>query len=98
MSFGSLGGAAITALNKGAAIAGALQTTGEGGISPYHLNGGDLVWQIGTGYFGCRNDDGTFSLPRLIDPVAATPSIRASKSSSVRAPSRVWAAGSPAAR
>ena len=77
MSFGSLSGAAITALNKGAAMAGALHTTGEGGVSPYHLNGGDLVWQIGTGYFGCRNDDGTFSLPRLIDQVAATPSIRA---------------------
>ncbi len=77
MSFGSLSGAAITALNKGAAMAGALQTTGEGGISTYHLNGGDLVWQIGTGYFGCRNDDGSFSLPRLVDQVAATPSIRA---------------------
>jgi glutamate synthase domain-containing protein 2 len=77
MSFGSLSGAAVTALNKGAALAGALHTTGEGGVSPYHLNGGDLVWQIGTGYFGCRNDDGTFSLPRLIDRVAATPSIRA---------------------
>ena len=77
MSFGSLSGSAITALNKGAAMAGALHTTGEGGVSPYHLNGGDLVWQIGTGYFGCRNDDGTFSLPRLLDRVAATPSIRA---------------------
>ena len=77
MSFGSLSAAAITALNKGAAIAGVLHTTGEGGVSPYHLNGGDLVWQIGTGYFGCRNDDGTFSLSRLIDRVAATPSIRA---------------------
>jgi glutamate synthase domain-containing protein 2 len=77
MSFGSLSGAAITALNKGAAMAGALHTTGEGGVSPHHLNGGDLVWQIGTGYFGCRNDDGTFSLARLKDQVAATPSIRA---------------------
>jgi len=77
MSFGSLSGAAITALNKGAALAGTLHTTGEGGVSQYHLNGGDLVWQIGTGYFGCRNDDGTFSLARLIDRVAATPSIRA---------------------
>lgn len=77
MSFGSLSGAAITALNKGAAIAGALHTTGEGGVSSYHLNGGDLVWQIGTGYFGCRDDDGSFSLPRLVDRVAATPSIRA---------------------
>ena len=77
MSFGALSGAAITALNKGAALTGALHTTGEGGVSPYHLNGGDLVWQIGTGYFGCRNDDGSFSLPRLVDRVAATPSIRA---------------------
>ena len=77
MSFGSLGGAAITALNKGARLAGALHTTGEGGVSPYHLNGGDLVWQIGTGYFGCRDEDGRFSLPRLIDRVAATPAIRA---------------------
>ena len=77
MSFGSLSGAAITALNKGAAMTGALHTTGEGGVSSYHLNGGDLVWHVGTGYFGCRNDDGTFSLPRLIDRVAATPSIRA---------------------
>ncbi len=77
MSFGSLSGAAVTALNRGAALAGALHTTGEGGVSPYHLNGGDLVWQIGTGYFGCRNEDGTFSLPKLVDRVAATPSIRA---------------------
>ena len=77
MSFGSLGGAAITALNKGAAMAGALQNTGEGGISPYHLNGGDLVWQIGTGYFGCRNDDGTFSLARLDRPGGGHAEVRA---------------------
>lgn len=77
MSFGALSAAAVAALNKGARIAGALHTTGEGGVSPYHLNGADLVWQIGTGYFGCRDEDGAFSLPRLIDRVAATPSIRA---------------------
>jgi glutamate synthase domain-containing protein 2 len=77
MSFGSLSGAAITALNKGAARAGALHSTGEGGISPHHLHGGDLVWQIGTGYFGCRDEDGSFSLPRLVDRVEATPTIRA---------------------
>lgn len=77
MSFGALSAAAVTALNKGAALAGALHTTGEGGVSPYHLNGADLVWQIGTGYFGCRDANGAFSLPRLIDRVAATPSIRA---------------------
>ena len=77
MSFGALSAAAITALNKGAAMAGAMHGTGEGGVSPYHLNGGDLIWQIGTGYFGCREDNGSFSLPRLVDQVAATPSIRA---------------------
>lgn len=77
MSYGSLSAAAVTALNRGAAMAGALQTTGEGGVSPHHLHGGDLVWQIGTGYFGCRNTDGTFSLDRLIDCAAATPTIRA---------------------
>ncbi|BAX91296.1 FMN-binding glutamate synthase family protein [Mycobacterium shigaense] len=77
MSFGSLSGAAVTALNTGARIAGALHTTGEGGVSPYHLHGGDLVWQIGTGYFGCRDADGAFSLDRLLDRVAATPAIRA---------------------
>lgn len=77
MSFGALSGAAVTALNEGAALAGALHTTGEGGVSPYHLHGGDLIWQIGTGYFGCRDPDGRFSLPRLVDRVAATPAIRA---------------------
>lgn len=65
MSFGALSANAITALNKGAAIADCLQNTGEGGISPYHQNGGKLIFQIGTGYFGCRNEDGTFSLENL---------------------------------
>lgn len=73
MSFGSLSGAAITALNKGAALAGTMHNTGEGGLSPYHRNGGDLVLQVGTGYFGCRNDDGSFSLERLKDVVASAP-------------------------
>lgn len=77
MSFGSLSAAAVTSLNVGAGMAGALQSTGEGGISPYHLNGGDLIWQIGTGYFGCRNADGSFSISRLLDRVAETPSVRA---------------------
>ncbi len=62
MSFGSLSKNAIMALNKGAKKGGFAHNTGEGGISPYHLKyGGDLIWQIGTGYFGCRNDDGSFS-------------------------------------
>ncbi len=62
MSFGSLSTAAIEALNAGAKIGGFAHNTGEGGISPYHLeHGGDLIWQIGTGYFGARGDDGNFS-------------------------------------
>jgi glutamate synthase domain-containing protein 2 len=62
MSFGSLSPNALLALNGGAKIGGFAHNTGEGGISPYHLQpGGDLVWQIGTGYFGARDEDGNFS-------------------------------------
>ena len=61
MSFGALSRNAIMALNKGAKMGAFAHNTGEGSISPYHLKyGGDLVWQIGTGYFGCRNSDGGF--------------------------------------
>ncbi|PCH75922.1 MAG: FMN-binding glutamate synthase family protein [Flavobacteriaceae bacterium] len=61
MSFGSLSNRAVMALNKGAKIGGYAHNTGEGGLSPYHLkHEGDLIWQIGTGYFGCRNDAGNF--------------------------------------
>ena len=61
MSFGSLSANAILALNAGAKSGGFYHNTGEGGLSPYHLKpGGDLVWQIGTGYFGCRDRDGGF--------------------------------------
>ena len=73
MSFGSLSGNAVVALNRGAALAGCLQNTGEGSISPYHHNGGELVWQIGTGYFGCRDEHGRFDLARLKDAVASAP-------------------------
>ncbi|MEV4492581.1 FMN-binding glutamate synthase family protein [Micromonospora coxensis] len=73
MSFGSLSGNAVTALNKGAALAGCLQNTGEGGLSPYHRNGGDLVFQLGTAYFGCRDAHGRFDLARLRDLVAGAP-------------------------
>jgi glutamate synthase domain-containing protein 2 len=65
MSFGSLSGAAITALNKGAAMAGCYHNTGEGGFSPYHANGGDVVLNIGTGYFGVRDKEGNFSIEKL---------------------------------
>ncbi|AYD48690.1 FMN-binding glutamate synthase family protein [Arachidicoccus soli] len=62
MSYGSLSSNAIEALNGGAKIDNFAHNTGEGGISPYHLkHEGDLIWQIGTGYFGCRNEDGSFS-------------------------------------
>ncbi|MEQ9288257.1 MAG: FMN-binding glutamate synthase family protein [Cyclobacteriaceae bacterium] len=62
MSFGALSNRAILALNGGAKIGGFAHNTGEGSISPYHDEpGGDLIWQIGTGYFGCRNLDGTFN-------------------------------------
>ena len=62
MSFGSLSQNAILALNGGAKMGNFAHNTGEGGISDYHRKpGGDLIWQIGTGYFGCRNNDGTFN-------------------------------------
>jgi glutamate synthase domain-containing protein 2 len=60
MSFGALSKNAIMALNRGAKSGHFFHNTGEGGISPYHLEGGDLVWQVGTGYFGCRNEFGNF--------------------------------------
>ncbi len=62
MSFGSLSGAAVTALNRGSEMVGCLQSTGEGGVSIYHDEGGDLIWNIGSGYFGCRDEKGKFSL------------------------------------
>ena len=67
MSFGSLSKNAVMALNKGAKKGGFFHNTGEGGVSPYHLQGGDLSWQIGTGYFGCRNKDGSFSNENFIE-------------------------------
>ena len=73
MSFGSLSGNAVEALNRGAALAGCLQNTGEGGLSPYHRRGGELIFQIGTAYFGCRDEKGRFSLERLKDLVAGAP-------------------------
>jgi len=73
MSYGSLSGAAIQALNGGCAISGALHNTGEGGVSDHHLQGGGLIMQLGTGYFGARGEDGKFSLDRLAETVARTP-------------------------
>ena len=67
MSFGALSANAIMALNKGAKKGGFAHDTGEGSISRYHReHGGDLIWEIGSGYFGCRNEDGTFSAERFV--------------------------------
>jgi glutamate synthase domain-containing protein 2 len=68
MSFGALSANAIRALNEGARRGGFYHDTGEGSISCYHReNGGDLCWEIGSGYFGCRNPDGTFSEERFVE-------------------------------
>ena len=61
MSYGALSQNAVIALNRGAKMGGFAHNTGEGSISPFHLQGGDLIWQVGTGYFGCRTDDGQFN-------------------------------------
>jgi glutamate synthase domain-containing protein 2 len=70
MSFGALSANAITALNAGASRGGFAHDTGEGGISPYHRNGGDLVWEIGSGYFGTRTEDGDFDPEQFRDTAA----------------------------
>ena len=76
MSFGALSANAILALNAGARLGGFMHDTGEGSISRYHReNGGDLCWEIGSGYFGCRNDDGSFSEERFTAN-ATTPQVK----------------------
>ena len=71
MSFGALSPNAIRALNKGARAGNFAHDTGEGGLSAYHReNGGDIIWEIGSGYFGARNPDGTFSPGRFADTAA----------------------------
>lgn len=66
MSYGSLSKNAIIALNNGAKQGGFYHNTGEGGLSPYHLEGGDVVWNIGTGYFSCRDKEGKFSYEEYV--------------------------------
>lgn len=76
MSFGSLSANAIRALNKGAAMGGFAHDTGEGGFSPYHReNGGDIIWELGSGYFGCRTETGAFDPDRFAEQ-AADPQIK----------------------
>ena len=77
MSFGSLSAAAVQAMNQGVSKANAYHNTGEGGLSPYHKKGGDVVFHIGTGYFGVRTKDGNFSLDKLKVLVTENPCIKA---------------------
>lgn len=77
MSYGSLSKNAVLAMNKGAAMGGFVHETGEGGLTQYHLEyGADLIWEIGSGYFGCRNADGTFS-PEKFAAKAKLPQVKA---------------------
>jgi glutamate synthase domain-containing protein 2 len=73
MSFGALSGAAISAINQGAQLGGFLHNTGEGGLSLHHRRGGELVMQLGTGYFGARAPDGSFDLDRLLQSIDGAP-------------------------
>ena len=76
MSFGSLSANAVRSLNKGAKLGGFAHDTGEGGISRHHTKfGGDLIWEIGTGYFGCRDKNGDFDPDRFAE-IAASPQIK----------------------
>ena len=77
MSFGSLSARAVDSLNKGAKMAGAYHNTGEGGLSSYHSNGGDVVFHFGTGYFGVRDTEGNFSMDKMVELVNKNPFIRA---------------------
>ena len=71
MSYGSLSAAAVEAINRGVGMCGAMQNTGEGGISDYHRKGGEIIWQIGTGYFGARTAEGKFSMERFLETLAS---------------------------
>jgi glutamate synthase domain-containing protein 2 len=77
MSFGSLSAKAVESLNKGVKMAGAYHNTGEGGLSPYHSHGGDVVFHFGTGYFGVRDQDGNFSMEKMRQLVNDNPFIKA---------------------
>ncbi|MCB0456986.1 MAG: FMN-binding glutamate synthase family protein [Flavobacteriaceae bacterium] len=77
MSFGSLSAKAVESLNKGVKLAGAYHNTGEGGLSPYHCHGGDVIFHFGTGYFGVRSADGGFSMEKMVQLVADNPFIKA---------------------
>lgn len=77
MSFGSLSARAIESLNRGCALANAYHNTGEGGLSPYHQKGSDVIFHFGTGYFGVRDDKGNFSMEKMKSLVKENPQVRA---------------------
>ena len=77
MSFGSLSASAVEAMNKGVAKSGAYHNTGEGGLSPYHKQGGDVIFHFGTGYFGVRSPEGNFSMEKMKKLVAENTCIKA---------------------
>ncbi len=77
MSFGSLSARAIESLNRGCKKSYAYHNTGEGGLSPYHQTGADIVFQVGTGYFGVRNEDGSFSMEKMVKMCEEFPQVRA---------------------
>jgi len=77
MSFGSLSKNAILALNKGALSSGCYHNTGEGGLSPYHQNGADVMFHFGTGYFGVRDEKGNFSMEKIVELTQKNPFVRA---------------------
>ena len=76
MSYGALGSGATESNNRGAGMANAYHNTGEGGFSPYHNTGADVVFQIGTAYYGCRDDKGKFSMDELVKLTAENPTIK----------------------
>jgi glutamate synthase domain-containing protein 2 len=77
MSYGSLSKNAVQAMNLGAKMVGCYHNTGEGGLSPYHSNGADVVFHFGTGYFGVRDEKGNFSMKKMVELVEKNPFVRA---------------------
>ncbi|EQA46525.1 glutamate synthase domain protein [Leptospira broomii serovar Hurstbridge str. 5399] len=77
MSYGSLGERAVSALNQGAKLARCYHNTGEGGLSPFHAFGADVMWQLGTGYFGARDEHGRFSMDKFLERLAGNQNVRA---------------------
>lgn len=76
MSYGALGAHAVEAMNRGAKLANCYHNTGEGGLSPHHKTGADVIYQFGTGYFGCRDLEGRFSMDKLLETVGGVATVR----------------------